>query len=130
LSLNTGNAPHEGIISQNPVGLHDLRRTVREPQLSCADVNSAVFLFFVLMMHTRPSAVQVSQKIVSDMSPIQQQFRLIFPQHLIGQFNFIGSLLPQLNTQHKWATENSFWLSTTLINRLSKIKPVVETAAT
>jgi hypothetical protein len=94
LTLNRLNAPHEVPSSQIPVGLHDLCRRVREPQLSFTDISSSVLLFFVLMMHTRPSAVQVDPKIILDMSPIQQQFRLIFPQHVLSDVTFLSRTKP------------------------------------
>jgi hypothetical protein len=56
MGLFLHHTPHEVITSQNSVLLHDLRRTVCEPHLSCMAASTVVLLKFVLMLQVCPFA--------------------------------------------------------------------------
>jgi hypothetical protein len=58
--------------------IHSFFRCVVEV-VNYMDINAAVLLQFVLMTQTCPFALQVEPKILLETSPVQHQFRLVFP---------------------------------------------------
>ena len=89
-------APHDATSSHNSFFLHDLCPTAREPQLSYMDVNAAVLLHFVLIMHTPVCSVNRAT-IFLEKSPTWHQFLQLSLERVCGFSSCLkGNLLLEI----------------------------------